>query len=147
MTVEGREFVAIGQSDGAAFAEVVGKGWWNKYGKPAGSLDYIGRLPTGSVPSTWREIKSYKHYAIIGSEAVGHGVQIFDMKKLLSLRIDRLSRATKVFSTVSDVSVFTGLPLGRSHNVVIAEDSQHIIAVGERATGRADEALEGWLAD
>lgn len=86
-TLEGREFVAIGQTDGAAFAEVVGKGWWNRvpfYGKKEGSLDYIGRLPQtpGALPSIWREIKGYKHYAIIGSEAVAHGIQIFDFHKV-----------------------------------------------------------------
>jgi hypothetical protein len=79
--------VAIGQTDGAAFAEVVGKGWWNYvpyFGKKAGTLDYIGRLPQtpGALPSIWREIKGYKHYAIIGSEAVAHGIQIFDFHKV-----------------------------------------------------------------
>jgi hypothetical protein len=43
----------------------------------------MGRLPQYSVPSIWREIRSYKHYMIIGSEAVGHGIQIFDMKKVI----------------------------------------------------------------
>lgn len=85
ITLEGREFAIIGQADGAAFAEVVGKGWWNYVpyiGKKEGTLDYIGRLPQHSVPIIWREIKTYKHYAIIGSEAVGHGIQIFDLRKV-----------------------------------------------------------------
>lgn len=86
ITLEGREFAIIGQADGAAFAEVVGKGWWNYvpiFGKKEGTLDYIGRLPQHSVPIIWREIKTYKHYAIIGSEALGHGIQIFDLKKVI----------------------------------------------------------------
>lgn len=83
ITLRDREFVAIGQSDGTAFAEIVGTGPWNE-GKKAGTLDYIGRLPypKTSEPSTWKEIKSYKHYAVIGSEAPGHGVQLFDMYKV-----------------------------------------------------------------
>ena len=84
-TIQGREFLAIAQTDGAAFAEIVGSGWWNYvpfYAKKAGTLDYIGRLPGQSVNSIWREIKGYKDYAIIGSEAVDHGVQIFDMKRV-----------------------------------------------------------------
>jgi hypothetical protein len=72
---EGREFVAIGQADGAAFAEI------NKDGK----LLYLGRLPAYSKPAIWREIRGYKDYMIIGSEAEGHGIQIFDMKKVLFL--------------------------------------------------------------
>jgi hypothetical protein len=43
---------------------------------------YLGRLPQYSVPSIWREIRSYKHYMVIGSEAVGHGVQFFDMNRV-----------------------------------------------------------------
>jgi hypothetical protein len=30
----------------------------------------------------WKEIRSYKHYMIIGSELRNHGIQIFDMKKV-----------------------------------------------------------------
>ena len=103
----GREFVAIGQADGTAFAEI------NKNGK----LVYLGRLPQQSVQSIWREIKGYNNYMLIGSEAVGHGVQIFDMKKLLDLD----PRAPKNFSTSTDLTgLFTDLPRGRSHNVVVA---------------------------
>jgi hypothetical protein len=43
---DGREFIIIGQADGAAFAEVT----------EDGALDYIGRLPNtkGSDPIIWR---------------------------------------------------------------------------------------------
>ncbi|PFH49428.1 hypothetical protein AMATHDRAFT_48754 [Amanita thiersii Skay4041] len=129
-TEDGREFIAIGQIDGASFAEIVGKGPWNDQGKPEGSLDYIGRLPAYSVPSLWREIKGYKNYAIIGSEAVGHGIQIFDFNKLLEVRPDSFSNATKVFNKDTDAYHFADLPIGRSHNVVNAEASEHIVAVG-----------------
>ncbi|CRJ99867.1 hypothetical protein BN1723_008711 [Verticillium longisporum] len=70
-----REFVAVGQYDGTAFIEI---------GKD-GRMTYLGRLPQVTTPSEWREIRSYKHYMIIGSEAPGHGVQIFDMHKLLTV--------------------------------------------------------------
>lgn len=42
---DGREFVAIGQQDGAAFAEITKEG----------KLSYLGRLPQYSTPSTWYE--------------------------------------------------------------------------------------------
>lgn len=73
---DGREFIAIGQEDGTGFAEI------SKEGK----LIYLGRLPHASVPSIWREIRAYKNYMVIGSEAVGHGVQFFDMSKVRDLR-------------------------------------------------------------
>ncbi|RDI79626.1 hypothetical protein Vi05172_g10372 [Venturia inaequalis] len=72
---EGREFVALGQADGAAFVEI------NKKGK----MLYLGRLPQYSTPGIWREIRGYKDYMIIGSESAKHNIQIFDMKKLLEL--------------------------------------------------------------
>ncbi|KAG0635431.1 hypothetical protein HOY80DRAFT_927221 [Tuber brumale] len=149
ITLEGREFIIVGQADGAAFAEVVGRGWWNWVpivGKAEGTLDYLGRLPPQSEPSWWREIKTYKHYAIIGSEALGHGVQIFDLRKLIDIRPrwDPLSRETKTFNIDTDLTGwFNDLPIGRSHNVVIAEASKHVIAVG--AQPRNDTCASGLI--
>jgi choice-of-anchor B domain-containing protein len=114
---DGREFVAIGQSDGTAFAEV------SKEGK----LVYLGRLPQYSVPSEWREIRGQNDLMIIGSEAEGHGIQIFDMKKLLD--IDPAKPVT--FSNDKDLAGhFDGLPIGRTHNVVTNPASNFIYAVG-----------------
>lgn len=74
---DGRELVVIAQADGAAFAEITEKG----------KLVYLGRLPQSSTaePSIWREIRGYKNFIIIGSEAVNHGVQVFDMSKVGTL--------------------------------------------------------------
>lgn len=72
----GREFVAIGQYDGTAFAEITKEG----------KLSYLGRLPQyDPIGSNWREIRIVNGYAVIGSEAIHHGVQIFDMRKILDL--------------------------------------------------------------
>ncbi|CAO2654961.1 Nn.00g116940.m01.CDS01 [Neocucurbitaria sp. VM-36] len=114
---DGREFVAIGQQDGAAFAEI------SKEGK----LVYLGRLPQYSTPSTWREIRGQNDLMIIGSEAENHGIQIFDMKKLLD--IDPAKPVT--FSNEKDLTGhFDGLPIGRTHNVVTNPDTNYIYAVG-----------------
>ncbi|KAL3420395.1 hypothetical protein PVAG01_08894 [Phlyctema vagabunda] len=114
---DGREFVAIGQQDGTAFAEINGDG----------QLEYLGRLPQYSVPSIWREIRGYKSFMIIGSEAVGHGIQIFDMTKLLTL--DKASPV--VFDAAADLTGhFAELPVGRTHNVVVNEELDYAVAVG-----------------
>ncbi|KAF4446793.1 hypothetical protein FALBO_17032 [Fusarium albosuccineum] len=115
---DGREFVAIGQYDGTAFAEI------NKKGK----LIYLGRLPQYSVPSQWREIRTYKNYVVIGSEAVDHGIQIFDLKKLLKINPAK----PVVFDAKKDLtSHFNALlPVGRAHNVVINEELKYGAAVG-----------------
>jgi hypothetical protein len=53
---------------------------------------------------------------VIGSESVNHGVQFFDMKKLLTLDPAK----PKNFSTTTDLAGwFNDLPAGRSHNVVV----------------------------
>lgn len=117
---KGREFVAIAQEDGTAFAEVTKKG----------KLVYLGRLPqyTTAQPSLWREIKGYKSYILIGSEAVNHGVQIFDLAKLQD--VDPAN--PKVFTNENDLDGWwtEGLPVGRSHNVVTNEEKKYGVAVG-----------------
>lgn len=117
MSPNGREFVAIGQADGTAFAEITRDG----------KLVYLGRLPQQSVFSIWREIRSYKNYMVIGSEARNHGIQFFDMNKLLDIN----PRYPKNFSITADVTgLFTDLPVGRTHNVVINEELGYAVSVG-----------------
>lgn len=98
----GREFVAIGQSDGAAFVEI----------SPEGKLIYVGRLPQYSTPAIWREIRGYKNFMIIGSEAVGHYIQIFDMTKVRG-RLDSVARWVLMSSSSSK-----SIPLVRSHSTL-----------------------------
>ncbi|KAK1750438.1 hypothetical protein QBC47DRAFT_309836 [Echria macrotheca] len=117
---DGREFAALGQEDGTAFFEV----------SPKGKIIYLGRLPqyTTAEKSIWREIKGYKSYIIIGSEAERHGVQIFDMRKLLEIQ----PSSPVLFSNEHDLTGFwnDGLPLGRSHNVVVNEERSYGVATG-----------------
>lgn len=70
-----REFGLVGQSAGTAFVEIVGEG----------QVIYLGRLPTQSVESIWRDIKVIGNHAYIGSEALDHGVQVFDLTKVYCL--------------------------------------------------------------
>jgi hypothetical protein len=67
-----REFGLVGQFEGTAFVEIVGEG----------EIVYLGRLPTHSVGSIWRDIKVIGDHAYIGSEAEGHGIQVFDLRKV-----------------------------------------------------------------
>ncbi|KAI1465250.1 uncharacterized protein F4812DRAFT_137753 [Daldinia caldariorum] len=122
---DGREFVAIAQSDGAAFAEI----------SPEGKLIYLGRLPQypTAQPSLWREIKGYKSYIVIGSEAVNHGIQVFDMSKLLD--VDPAKPVT--FNNKNDISHFSGLPTGRSHTVQTNEEVGYAVASGAQPRNSA----------
>lgn len=58
----GREFAIVTQTDGTAFAEI----------DRDGQMKYLGRLPTQTVPSLWRDAKVSGDYVYIGSEALGH---------------------------------------------------------------------------
>lgn len=69
---EGNEYVIAGCSDGTSFIDV---------SSPSNPI-VIGFLPTNTEPSIWRDIKVFKGYAYIGSEALNHGIQIFDLSQL-----------------------------------------------------------------
>ncbi|KAH8927143.1 hypothetical protein BT69DRAFT_1214249 [Atractiella rhizophila] len=115
---DGRDFALVGQMDGTAFAEL----------NDNGTVVYLGRLPTQSEDSLWRDIKVIGDFAYIGSEAPDHGIQVFDLKKLLD---KSLQEEPKNFSITSDLtSHFDGLPAGSSHNIVAHEEKNLIVAVG-----------------
>ncbi|KAI5359299.1 putative choice-of-anchor B domain-containing protein [Septoria linicola] len=112
-----RQIALIGQQTGTAFVEVDRRG----------KMTYLGRLPSNDlIGSSWREIRVLNNFAIIGSEAVGHNVQIFDMNKVAA--IDPANPVT--FSRDDVEGIFDDLPIGRAHNIVIDWDNEYAIAVG-----------------
>jgi hypothetical protein len=121
-THKGREFIAIGQTYGAAFAEVTKNG----------QLEYLGRLPASNDSVIWREIKKVGDTLIVGSEGVGHGIQFFDMKKLLKLSPKKpktFDARPLVSKDIGWMNITDGIP-GRSHNVVANEEKGWAAAVG-----------------
>ncbi|KAJ7344031.1 hypothetical protein DFH08DRAFT_871643 [Mycena albidolilacea] len=116
-----REFGLIGQFDGTAFVEVL----------PTGQIAYLGRLPPQSGTAIWRDIKVIGEHAYIGSEAFGHGIQVFDLKSLLD---PSLLKSPKEFNIDTDLTAwyYDGLPRGSSHNLVSHAEKNLIIAVGAK---------------
>ncbi|PKX93417.1 uncharacterized protein P174DRAFT_409642 [Aspergillus novofumigatus IBT 16806] len=127
---DGREFGIIGQTDGTAFVEV----------HADGSLDYLGRLPTQTESSVWRDMKVIGDHVYIGSEAPGHGLQVFDLTKLL-----RTNPSTPTtFSISRDLKAWYN-GFGSSHNIVAHEETNMIYAVG---TTRSHSCAGGlWMVD
>ncbi|KAH6615962.1 hypothetical protein B0J18DRAFT_293411 [Chaetomium sp. MPI-SDFR-AT-0129] len=131
---DGREFGLVGQADGTAFVEI---------NKDDGSLRYIGRLNTQTTASSWRDVKVIGDHAYIGSEAADHGVQIFDLTRLLQESRQATVNATawqpRVFSTQNDLTaLFTGADgLGSTHNIVSHAASNTIYAVGGESGANA----------
>ena len=70
--VTGKEYALVGRSSGTAFVDI---------STPSFPI-YLGNLPTKTVNSTWRGIKVFADHALIVSEALNHGMQVFDLKQL-----------------------------------------------------------------
>jgi choice-of-anchor B domain-containing protein len=118
----GREFGIVGNTDGVAFVEVGKKG----------KLSFLGRLDTYTETVSWRDIKVIKDHAYIGSEANDHGMQIFDLNKLLD--IDPKHPVT--FDNARDLAAhYDGF--GASHNLVAHPEVDMIYAVGGRSGANA----------
>ena len=109
-TASGREFALVGLNNGTAFVEIT---------NPVSTV-YLGKLPTHTSNSTWRDIKVHAGHAFIVSEASGHGMQVFDLTQLLSVPSPPV--------TFSETAHYNGF--GNAHNVVINEDSGYAYAVG-----------------
>jgi choice-of-anchor B domain-containing protein len=114
-SVTGKEYALMGLADGTAFVDI---------GDPVNPV-YLGKLPTHTVATVWRDIKVYKDYAFIVSEADGHGMQIFD-----------LARLRDVAPTQGPVEFTADAHydrVGQSHNVALNEETGLAIIVGSRA--------------
>ncbi|MGE0640740.1 MAG: choice-of-anchor B family protein [Thermoanaerobaculia bacterium] len=106
----GREFALMGLNNGTAFVEIT---------DPENSV-YLGKLPTHTSNSSWRDIKTYSHYAFIVSEASNHGMQVFDLEQLLNVVSPPV--------TFTESAHYPGF--GNAHNIVINESSGFAFAVG-----------------
>ena len=114
----GTEYALVGLNDGTGFVSLADPE------NPA----VLGKLPTATESSTWRDIKVYAGHAYIGSEAPGHGIQVFDLARLRGMSAD-------AGRTLTADTRYTGV--GSSHNVVIDEQSGFLYAVGAVSQGDA----------
>ncbi len=114
--VTGKEYVLQGLKNGVAFLDI---------SDPA-AIRYIGKLPTASDESTWRDIKVYSNHAYIVSEAAAHGLQVFDLTRLRNQTEFQTFFADAVLNTFS-----------RAHNIAINEDSGFAYVVGARKNNAA----------
>jgi choice-of-anchor B domain-containing protein len=112
-STDGREFALLGLDDGTAMVEVT---------NPTIPV-YLGKLPTHTVNSSWRDIKVYNDHAFIVSEASDHGMQVFDLTQLLD--------ATGLPVTFSETAHYSNV--GDAHNIVINEASGFAYIVGSNS--------------
>ncbi len=109
----GKEYALVGLENGTSFVDV---------STPTEPV-YLGRLPTHTSDSIWRDIKVYADHAFIGSEADGHGIQVFDLTQL---------RDVTSPTTFSETAHYAGI--GSSHNVAINEATGFAYVVGSRGS-------------
>ena len=114
----GKEYALVGTTTSAAFVDI---------SDPTQPI-YLGRIPTETVNSIWRDIKVYNNYAFIVADFTSsvpladrqHGMQVFDLTRLRNV-----ANPPQIFSP--DVT-YNGF--GKAHNIVINEESGFAYAVG-----------------
>ena len=106
----GKEYALVGLDNGTAFIDI---------SDPV-NIVYLGKLPTHTSPSIWRDIKVYNNYAFIVSEAGGHGMQVFDLTRLRNV-----ANPPETFTADAHYGQF-----GNAHNLVINQQTAYAYAVG-----------------
>jgi choice-of-anchor B domain-containing protein len=106
----GKEYALMGLNNGVSFVDV---------SDPENPV-IVGRLPTQTSNSSWRDIKVYEDHAFIVADAVGaHGMQVFDLSRL----------ATAVPpATFAPDALYPDF--GSAHNIAINEDTGFAYVVG-----------------
>lgn len=105
-----KEYALIGLVDGVAFVDI---------SQPMTPV-YLGTLPTQTGTAVQRDLKVYQNAVYVVSEALGHGMQIFDLTQLRAI-----SNPPQPFTTTVHYNHF-----GRAHNIAINEESGFAYAVG-----------------
>ncbi|MFT4699149.1 MAG: choice-of-anchor B domain-containing protein [Flavobacteriaceae bacterium] len=113
---DNKEYAIVGLDNGTAFIDI---------SDPINPV-YLGKLPTSTGSTIFRDIKTYNNYAFIVSDNNGpHGMQIFDLTRLRSV-----SNPPETFSEDAHYSGFNN-----AHNLVINETEGFAYAVRTNTFG------------
>ena len=111
----GKEYALMGMNNGTAFVDI---------SNPQRPI-FLGRLPTETWASSWRDIKVYQDHAyVVADNAGAHGMQIFDLRRL---------RGVSASETFSADVVYDGFR--HAHNLAIDEATGFAYAVGSNTCG------------
>ena len=109
----GTEYALVGTRNGLGFVDL------SDPTRPR----LIGKLPTTSVGSPWRDVKVYGSYAyVVADNSPGHGIQAFDLGRLRDV-----TNPPVLFTVDAN---YQGI--SSAHNIVINEDTGFAYAVGAR---------------
>jgi len=114
----GTEYALVGMDNGVSFVDVT---------DPVNPV-IVGRLPTRTVASTWRDIKVFQDHAFIVADGAGaHGMQVFDLTRLANAVPPAILAADAVYADFAN-----------AHNIAINEDTGYAYVVG---TNTCNEGL------
>lgn len=108
----GREYALVGRSSGTAFVDI------STPNQPV----YLGNLPTRTDDSAWRGIKVFADHAFIVSEALDHGMQVFDLKQLRDVAAPPV--------TFTETAHYAGF--GSTHTLALNSQTGFAYAAGTR---------------
>ncbi len=122
-SLTGKEYALYGNSANTAFVDVT---------DPIHPR-YVGKLNSHTGNSIWRDIKVYKNYAFIVSEALNHGMQVFDLTKLRNVELENMP--------VEFIEDAHENSFGGAHNIVINEETGYAYIVGANVYGGGMEFI------
>ncbi|MFQ5640636.1 MAG: choice-of-anchor B family protein [bacterium] len=102
---DGREYALLGVFNGTAIIDIT----------DVENAKEIVFIP--SVSTTWKDIKTYQHYAYVVTDVQGNGMQIIDLSALPDTAVLALT--------------YTGGGFQLSHNISIDESNAMLYAIGE----------------
>lgn len=128
--VSGKEYALMGLNNGTGFIDI---------SDPTNPI-YLGKLPTQTVSTIWRDLKVYKNHVYIVADfpsslsdsEKNHGIQVFDLTRL----------AAVVNPPQKFTHDFLYLEHGKAHNIVINEDSGFAYTVGTNTYSGGVHAID-----
>lgn len=117
----GREYAVVGMSSGTAFVDV---------SNPSQPV-VLGRLPTTTIATPWRDIKVYRDHAFIVADQAGpHGMQIFDLRQLRATPATPRTFTPTLIYYGNGLGLTFGEVLGSAHNVAIDTETGYAYVLG-----------------
>lgn len=112
----GKEYALMGLSNGIGFVDI---------SVPTAPV-YLGKLPSHTSASVWRDVKVYADHAYVVADFAGaHGLQVFDLTQLRDVESPPVT-----FPETAHYNSF-----GSAHNVAINEETGYAYVVGANSCG------------
>ena len=117
----GAEIVLLTMAGGTSFVDI------SQPDEPR----FLGKLPTETIATSWRDVKTYRNHAfIVADGSGGHGMQIFDLTRLRSVGGSPRTFDADAIYRGPGFGKKWGIPFGPAHNLAINEETGFAYIVG-----------------